>query len=391
LSDKSLHTVWVNSLALKLAGVDRNTPDPAGGIIQRTQSGEPSGILYEAAVSLVQAAIPQPGLPERLTFLRDAQQQLIAYGVTGVTDFDPFSSYESLAQLQKEGELKLRVSKGIPFEKLDWAIEHDIHSGDSEGRIRWGAVKLFADGALGPQTAAMLRPYEGSENNYGKLQLTADELFETGIKASRHGLSLAVHAIGDRATHEVLNGFGMLREYERRNHLPLLDHRIEHLQLLHRDNIKKAAELGITASMQPQHATSDMHMADRYWGERAAYGYLFKTLITSGARVLFGSDAPVEIPNPFWGIHAAVTRRRQDGSPTVEGWYPHERISLVEALAAYSSSAAELDHAPERSGKLVPGALADLLILPIDPSEIDPQGLFTIRPDRVMINGDWIQ
>ena len=390
LSDKSLHSAWVNSKTLQMAGIDRQTNDPPAGMIQHNRSGEPTGILFESAVQLVQQIIPDSSLEERLNYLRAGQASLIRYGLTGVTDFDSLSSYESLRRLQQKNALKLHVTKGIPFEKLDWAISEGIHTGDGQGRFHWGSLKLFADGALGPQTAAMIYPYAGSETNRGKLQLTADDVFEAGIKASSHGISLAIHAIGDLATHEVLNGFGMLREYERRNHLPLLKHRIEHLQLLHPDNLKKAAELGITASMQPIHTTSDMFTADKYWGNRSRYAYPFQTLLKNGTSLVFGSDAPVESPNPFWGIHAAVTRRRQDGSPAPEGWQPQERIPLAEALAAYTTGPASLENIPDRSGSLSAGAYADLLILSEDPQKVDSQQLFTIHPECVMINGEWV-
>jgi len=148
-----------------------------------------------------------------------------------------------------------------------------VHTGFGNDQLWLGSVKCFADGALGPQTAAMLMPYEGTQD-FGTLLLTADQVFEIGMQAVKNGLSLAIHAIGDAATHEVLNGFGMLREFERRNHLPALNHRIEHLQLLHPDDLLKPEQLGITASMQPVHATSDMYTADRHWGNRTRYAYL---------------------------------------------------------------------------------------------------------------------
>ena len=390
LYDKSLHSAWVNSKALVMAGITRSTPDPKGGIIQRDEAGDPTGILFETAVDLVDEVIPPPSSEERLNFMRAAQEQLIQLGLTNVTDFDPLTSYATLLEMQQDQSLKLRVTKGIPIEKLDWAIEQGIQSGTCNGRIRWGSLKLFADGALGPQTAAMLRPYEDNSSNFGSLQLTADEIFETGIRASSRGISLAIHAIGDRATHEVLNGYAMLREYEKCNHYSFLKHRIEHLQLLHRDNLNKCAELGITASMQPIHILSDMYTADRCWGSRSAYAYAFHTLLNSGARLIFGSDAPVASPNPFWGIHAAVTRRRQDGQPSVDGWNSQERISLTEALSAYSNTPAELENNSSHIDIISSGQLADLIVLAENPYKIDPQQLFTLKPQSVMIGGEWV-
>ncbi len=186
--------------------------------------------------------------------------------------------------------------------------------------------------------------------------MDAEELFEHGRLAAQNGLPLAVHAIGDRANHEVLEAFGHLRHYEQEKQITglggRLRHRIEHVQLLHPDDAGKLAELGVTASMQPIHATSDMLMADRYWGERAAYSYAWKLQLEHGANLAFGSDAPVESPNPFWGLHAAVTRRRADGSPGPQGWIPAQRIGLQQALLAYTQGAAYAAGMENRLGKL---------------------------------------
>jgi predicted amidohydrolase YtcJ len=389
LYDKSLHTAWVNSIALKICNIDQTTPDPVGGMIQHDAKGNPTGILFENAVTLVQSHIPGPTPQQKKDSILIAQDRLIRYGLTGVTDFDPISCFETISNLQSNGLLKLRVTKGIPFDHFDWAVDRQIYTGMTEGLIRWGALKLFADGALGPQTAAMISPYAGN-NNYGKLQLSADEIFEIGKKAARHCIALAIHAIGDRATHEVIKGFTKLRVFENKNSLPHLDHRVEHLQLLDPEDLKKCNELGVIASMQPVHATSDMFTADKYWGERVKYAYAYNSLLKLGTTIIMGSDAPVESPNPFLGIHAAVTRRRCDGTPSSSGWQPQEKITLSQALAGYSTNPSLLDHDSHRQGRLQPGQIADLLILPVDPEKIDEQDLFTIEPESVMINGDWV-
>ena len=169
------------------------------------------------------------------------------------------------------------------------------------------------------------------QTNIGTLLLTADEIFETGIRATSHGWSLAIHAIGDKANNEVLNGLAMIRQYEIANGLPQRLHRIEHLQLLHPDDVQKAKDIAVIASMQPIHILSDMFTADKHWGKRAHLAYAFGTLIESGVQIIFGSDAPVESPNPFIGISAAVTRRRENGDPGESGWYPLEKISILNA------------------------------------------------------------
>jgi predicted amidohydrolase YtcJ len=225
----------------------------------------------------------------------------------------------------------------------------------------------------------------------------AEELFERGRLAVENGLSLAVHAIGDRANHEVLKAFAQLRHQGKdgvtKEALPSgmdLRHRIEHVQLVHPDDAALLAELGLVASMQPIHATSDMETADRYWGPRAAFSYAWKTQLSHGAILAFGSDAPVESPNPFWGLHASVTRRRSDGSPGPQGWHPEQRLSVAQSLRAYTLGAAYAAGWEHRLGKLAPGYLADLLVLEDDPFDCQPERLREIRPLATMVGGEWV-
>jgi predicted amidohydrolase YtcJ len=172
--------------------------------------------------------------------------------------------------------------------------------------------------------------------------------------------------------------------------VPPLRHRIEHVQLIHPDDAGRLAELGIVASMQPVHATSDMGMADRFWGERAAFSYASRLQLMHGATLAFGSDAPVESPNPFWGLHAAVTRRRADGSPGVDGWYPEQRLSLHEALLGFTQGPAYTAGMEDRLGKLAPGYLADLMVLERDPFAVEPDELMDLLPAAVMVGGRWV-
>jgi predicted amidohydrolase YtcJ len=235
----------------------------------------------------------------------------------------------------------------------------------------------------------MLQPYEGEPENRGILLLDSEELYEQGRQAIDSGLSLAVHAIGDRANHEVLNAFDQLRRYESEHRRSKLRHRIEHVQLIHPDDVDRLAGLGIVASMQPIHATSDMYMADRYWGDRSAYAYAWRKQLDAGALLAFGSDAPVESPNPFWGLHAAVTRRRADGSPGADGWYPDQKLNMYEALAGFTKGPAYLAGMEDRLGRLSPGYLADLLVLPLNPFQCHPDEIKDIQPLATMVGGQW--
>jgi predicted amidohydrolase YtcJ len=389
LTHKSLHSAWVNSAALSLAGITAETLDPVDGIIGRDERGKPTGILFEAAAPLVASFIPEPPVEQIAQSIREAQPALWRMGLTGVHDFDRRDCFSALQILHECGELGLRVIKSIPLEELKDAVGVGLRTGFGDNFLRIGPVKAFADGALGPRTAAMFQPYEGESDALGMLMLDAEELFERGRLAVENGLSLAVHAIGDRANHEILNAYGQLRKVERSARIPLR-HRIEHVQLLHPQDISRLAELGVIASMQPIHATSDMLMAERHWGTRSAFSYAWRTQLEQGAVLAFGSDAPVESPDPFWGIHAAVTRRRGDGSPGPDGWYPAQRLTVLEALRAFTYGAAYAAGMEDRLGRLAPRYLADLLVLDVNPFTCDPVQLRDIRPLATMVAGEWV-
>ena len=393
LTAKSYHAAWVNSVVLQLAGISPHTPDPEGGKIGRDDSGKPTGILFESAMELVKHVLPQPDLKASMQAIDNVQTTLWEMGITAVHDFDfgGSNSFPALQELDKQNKLHLRVTKGIAFERLEHALQVGLRSGFGSDYLKVGSIKLFADGALGPQTAAMLAPYDHSTaSQNGFLTLDSEQVFEYGQKATQNGLSLAIHAIGDRANHEVISGLSQVRQFEKTHHLPGQRHRIEHVQLLHPDDINKLAELDLIASVQPLHATSDMDIADHYWGERCKFSYAYRSLLNSGAHMAFGSDAPVENPNPFLGLHAAVTRRRHDGYPQVDGWYPQERLSLQQALDGFTTGAAYASGQEDHLGKLTCGHFADLIILETDPFKIDPQELWQVKPKATMVAGQWV-
>jgi predicted amidohydrolase YtcJ len=396
LTAKSLHLAWANSAALSVAGIKDTTPDPPGGRLGRNLDGKPDGLLFEEAMALVSKTIPEPSEDRIYQAIRTVQKALFSMGITGVHDFDRRRCFQALQALHANHDLDLRVIKSIPLEDLDNAVAMGLHTGFGDDFLRIGAIKVFSDGALGPRTAAMLSPYQREPQNFGMLLLNAEELFELGRKAVENNLSLAIHAIGDRANHETLNAFAQLRLLENQlqsNKTPKsqpLRHRIEHVQIIHPQDALRLSQLGVIASMQPIHATSDFTSADYYWGERSANAYAWRALLQMGTPIAFGSDAPVESPNPFWGIHAAVTRRRQDGSPGLDGWYPEQRLTILEALQAYTTGAAFAANMEDRSGKLAPGYLADLLILDDDPFLTDSDCLYTLKPVGTMVNGEWV-
>ncbi|MFN2138286.1 MAG: amidohydrolase [Candidatus Promineifilaceae bacterium] len=371
---KSGHAAWVNNKALQLAGITRMTPDPPSGEIQRDASGNPTGILFEEAMALVNDLIP-PAAPEEVAnAMRDAQQYCWTVGLTGLHDFDGRSCFLALQQLHRNGELGLRVVKNIPVARLEYAVGVGLQSGFGDDWLRVGGIKIFADGALGPRTAAMVEPYENDPDNSGIVVTDKEEMMAAALQASANGLSVTIHAIGDRANHDVLDVYEAVRSAEAGGRR--LRHRIEHVQLLHPRDLTRLAELNIIASMQPLHATSDMEMADAYWGERTRYAYAIRTMLDSGAAVVFGSDAPIEVIDPLQGIHAAVTRRRANGAPGPQGWHPEQRLTIREAIHGFTSAAAFTAGVEARLGTLSPGKAADMTIFERD--------IFTMAPDELL-------
>lgn len=387
---KSGHAGWANSAALRAAGITRASVDPQGGKIGRFEDGSPNGLLFETAMELVEKAIPVPTDEEVAESLDSAQETLFRVGITSVHDYDRRQCFSALQMLQQRGRLRLRVIKSIPLEDLEQAVAIGLRTGFGNDVLRIGSVKLFADGALGPRTAAMLQPYENDRENTGILLLDNEQIFEYGQQATSHGISMAIHAIGDRANHEVLLAYEQLRRYEREHNLPPLRHRIEHVQVLHPDDYGQLAGLDIIASVQPIHATSDMYAADKHWGSRSAGAYAFRMLIERGTRVAFGSDSPVELPNPFLGLHAAVTRQRPDGSPGDSGWYPDQRLSLEQALHGFTTGPAYAAGLENQMGQLAPGFLADLIVLEQNPFSQPASQLHAVQPLATMIGGEWV-
>jgi hypothetical protein len=317
LTHKSLHCAWVNTPALHLAGITSNTPDPSGGVISRDESGMPDGILFESAMGLLEQVLPEPSPSQLVDALASAIPQLWRMGLTGVHDFDDMRCYDALQVLKQRDGLKFRVHKGFHPKDLPRLIELKRQHALGDDLLQLGPLKMFSDGALGPHTAAMLEPYEDDPDSCGMLLLDATAVFERGQLAIEHGFNLAIHAIGDLANRQVLDGYTRLRQFE--HSLPdqgrvRLRHRIEHVQVLDPHDFPRFQALDIIASMQPIHATSDMLMADHCWGARSVNAYAWQSLLNHHACLIFGSDAPVESPNPFLGLYAAVTRRRPDGN-----------------------------------------------------------------------------
>lgn len=394
---KDGHSAWVNSRALELAGIDDETPDPHGGIIRREQ-GKATGVLFEHAIDLVSRHLPAASDDERLTALTEVMAEAHSYGMVGVHippilgPGDAALSLSDLQRLRAAGLLRLRCLVHLGLDRLDEALALGLRSGLGDRWLRLGGVKMFADGSLGSETAEMLSHYEG-RRHLGTQTISTDALNKAVRRCIHAGLAITIHAIGDAANRRVLDAIEAALQ-DLPGHTPFstlspIPNRIEHAQILHPHDIPRFAQLGVIASMQPIHATSDIEVADRLWGQRSAYAYAWRALQQTGATLALGSDAPVEPLNPWLGIHAAVTRQRPGGDPP-GGWYPEQCLTVEEALRGFTVGAARAAGASHEQGTLMPGMLADLAILPGDPFRINPAELHTLHAEMTMIEGEFV-
>ena len=404
LRRKCGHAGWANSAALELADITAETPDPFGGAIDHDPvTGQPTGILKDVAMELMFRLFREPSLDEAMAAIKAAMLHAHRAGLAGVHTMEGAGSFRAFQQLQAAGELKLRITMQIPEENLDAAIQAGLRSGFGNEWLRIGGVKIFSDGALGARTAYMFEAFEGYPDNCGLPMATPEHLREVIGKASRAGIASFVHAIGDRANREVLDAIAEARKVEAvdaallRNtpyaipHTPSrLRHRIEHAQIVHPADVPRFAALGVIASMQPIHATQDMLAADALWGKRSSYAYAWRSLLDAGAVLAFGSDSPVEDLGVMKGIHAAVTRRRPDGSPGPAGWYGEQRLTVNEAVYAYTAGAAYASGEEAIKGSLAPGKLADLVVLSQDIFTIDPQAILETEVVGTMVGGEFV-
>lgn len=378
LHSKDFHAAWVNTAALTACGIGPETREPAGGVIRRDAVGQPTGVLQENAVALC-AEVAKGSAASDLDAVQAAVARLHAAGITAVHDFEGPAAQRALRSLTRAAEPPLRVLMHLAHAALDAAVEAGITSGVGDEWFRIGAVKLFADGTLGSRTAALLEPYAGTTET-GLELLSPAALRDLVGRAVPAGLSVAIHAIGDRAVRNALDAFTSARE-----HLPALalPPRIEHLQLVRPEDAARLAPLGVAASMQPQHCVSDIELAERHWGARCRDAYPWRGLLDRGALLAFGSDAPVEPPVPALGFAAAVARRGRGG----EAFIPAQRLTLDATLAAYTEGAARLAGWWPQVGSLRPGAWADFVVWDADLHALDADRLAAAHPVYTAVAG----
>lgn len=363
-----LHLAVANSAALQLASIDSTTEDPPEGRIERDGSGEPTGILRELAINIVRRAINAPAADQVSAAFKDGIDALHRFGITAIHDIrlmadsDGAASFRSLQQLEQDEQLDLRCWMSLPGHQLDEIIGLGIRSGFGSGRLRIGHIKFFADGGMGARTAWMIDPYLDAKRGMPLMDMHV--LARDIEKADRAGLAVMVHAIGDRANREIINIFENLKAERVKNPAspaPAYRHRIEHVQMIRPEDRQRLGSLNLALNVTPVNMILDINLIDRIVAEKGQWAYAFRQLMDTGAPVMFSSDCPVCSPDPLPAIHAAVSRQRFDGTPE-KGWYPQARITVAEALNAYTSIPANV-HNAALQGVIAPGKKADLAVL----------------------------
>ncbi len=384
------HMCLANSAALGAAGVTATTADVAGGAIIRDRLGEPTGLLKDNAMELVRRVIPQPNDAAWDGMLDAAMSHLAERGITSVHTMgraDTGTSWDEVDILRRAhaaGRLRTRVVAQVPLATWKRLRDEVARNGRGDSWLRVDGLKAFVDGALGSRTAAMLEPFTDDPGNTGLFVTPPDSLYRDIRSADAAGLRIAVHAIGDRAIRTLLD---IYERVARENGPRDRRFRIEHAQHVAPPDVRRFAEIGVVASMQPYHAADDGRWAEAAVGpERAMGTYAFRSLLDAGATLAFGSDWFVAPPSPLDGIQAAVTRRTLDGRHP-GGWVPSQRITLDEALRAYTSGAAYAGFQDSELGILRPGMLADLVLLDRDLSAIPPETIGTAKVCLTMVGG----
>jgi len=382
------HMALANSLVLKLAGITRETPDPPGGeIVHNPQTGEPTGILKDEAMSAVYRLIPDATEGERTQACLAALNEAKRFGVTSFHDLSSSEDLRIYQQLRREGKLTSRINCRLPISQISAVLQSGIETGFGDDWIRIGGLKAFADGSLGSSTALFFHPYDQDRTTCG---LASDILLDGRLEkwilqADRNHLQVSTHAIGDSANRRVLDIYDLcLKEnpsWDRR-------HRIEHAQHLATEDIARFAQLQVIPALHPYHLIDDGRWAAKRIGEvRCRNAYPIRALLDQGALVSFGTDWTVAPLNPLWGVYAAVTRRTLDGLHP-DGWYPEQKISVAEAITCYTVNSAYASYEEKSKGRLKPEYLADWVVLSDDILAIEPAKIWDLHVEMTVVGGN---
>jgi predicted amidohydrolase YtcJ len=386
LTHISGHVAVANSLALQLAGVTKDTPNPKGGEFERDPGGELTGMLEEgSAIGLVQQYVPDPSGTERRRGIELVLADVAKNGVTSVQDNSDWDDFLVYRDLKDENKLTVRITEWLHFTTNLSELQNErSEGGTSDPWLKTGALKMVTDGALGSRTAAMLAPYSDDPSTSGIMAIDPDKLRQMAIERDKAGFQLAFHAIGDRANRVALDVFEAVAKAN-----PARDRRdrIEHAQIVAPDDLPRFAKLNVIASMQPSHETTDMRWAEQRIGpDRVKGAYAWATLQKSGAHLAFGTDYDVEPISPMRGLYACVTRELPDGGPA-GGWQPQEKISLDDCIRAYTLGSAYAQFEEGKKGTLKAGQYADFIILSSDLTKVAPSEYTKTEVLRTVVSG----
>ncbi|MDI6699261.1 MAG: amidohydrolase [Candidatus Saccharicenans sp.] len=378
------HSAWLNSLALRLSGIDKKTRDPFGGeIVRDPKTGEPTGILKESAMALIKIRSTVKSTPEE-DILR-ALDHARRLGLTGVHADAGLRDLEIYKKLQAEGRLTLRVYAWLPIEGIEEYLKMGLRQGQGDDYLKVGFLKAFIDGTLGSGTALMFEPFADDPTKSGLPQYPEEAFYELLEKAYVNGFQVGVHAIGDKGVNWVLNAVERARQKHGQKDLRF---RIEHAQVIKPQDFPRFRELGVIASMQPTHCTTDMRFCEiRVGKERSRYAYAWRTLLDNGAVLAFGSDWPVEPLDPRRGLYSAVTRKNIEFDFPEGGWFPEQNLTLAEAIRYFTWGSAYASFEENLKGTLEPGKLADLTVFGRDIFSLEPKEILTAPIAYTIVGG----
>jgi len=377
------HIAVANTAALKAAGITGQTPAPQGGQIDHDEKGDPTGILRETAMGLVQAKVPAPTAAQRRRAAELALEDAARSGITSAQDFSDWQDFLVYEQLEKEGKLTLRIAEWLPFDlPVEKLKEMRAHHPASDSMLHTSMLKGFMDGSLGSRTAAMLAPYDDDPKNAGIPRYDQDKLNKMAVERAKAGFQLGFHAIGDRGARMALEAFALAEQASPKRDFRF---RIEHAQVIAPEDFKKFKDLGVIASMQPNHLLTDMNWAESHIGpERAKHSYAWKEFLDDGVPLAFGTDYPVEPITPFRGVYCAVTRKNEAGT---KEYFPEQKLTIEQALAAYTTGSSYAEFAEKQKGVLSPGMLADFVVLDRDITKVDPPEILKTKVLRTVVGG----
>jgi predicted amidohydrolase YtcJ len=377
------HIAIANSAALKAAGITAQSPDPHGGKIDRDDKGEATGILRETAMEVVFNKIPPPTAAQRRLAIELALADAAQWGITSAQDNSDWEDFLTYEQLEKEGKLTLRISEWLPFDAPLAELEsRRAHHAATDSMLRTTMLKGFMDGSLGSRTAAMLAPFTDDPKNSGIPRYEQEALDQKAIERAKAGFQLGFHAIGDRGARMALDAFALAEQQSGKRDFRF---RIEHAQVVAPEDYKKFKDLGVVASMQPNHLLTDMNWAQPHIGpERAKYSYAWKEFLNDGVVLAFGTDYPVEPITPFRGVYCAVTRQNEAGTKT---YFAEQKLTIDQAIAAYTTGSAYAEFAEKEKGTLSPGMLADFVVLDRDITKVAPPEILKTRVLKTVVGG----